>query len=65
MWYIEYLTDGGWRGVRDLSTGSLRVYETHQQAEDAASYLKHHRIKNLDNDSSIVYNIYSNEESYA
>lgn len=65
MWYIEYLTDGGWRGVRDLSTGSLRVYETHQQAEDVASSFRHHKIKKLDKDCPIVYNIYSIEESYA
>jgi len=55
MWYVEYMTDGGWKPLRDLREPNKTIlYDTHQQAEDAASRLPRHRIIFLDNELSIV-----------
>ena len=50
MWTVEYLTDGGWKPLRDLRVPEKPVeFETHQQAEDAASQLPKHRIVETNN----------------
>jgi hypothetical protein len=61
MWYVEYMTDGGWKPLRDLrEPNKPTLFATHKQAEDAASKLKYHRIKNLDNDLNMLYNVHIN-----
>ena len=55
MWYVEYMTDGGWKPMCDLrNPGQPILYLTHQQAEDAASNLPRHRIIFLDNELSFA-----------
>ena len=51
MWIVEYMTDGGWKPLRDLRAPEKPIeFSTHQQAEDAASNLKQHRILEKENE---------------